>query len=308
MVMGRLASFVIAAAALAAVSGTRADVPQAPVLIVRTIPAAGGAKAPANPRPDDDTATALLLASLSPETRAHLVEQMAYTAARLEGRLSPVVEDLGDDAVEPIAEFRHDIAGIVPSLNAAQSLSLREWRMPGLAARVAASCAEGTVAPDEICSPLWRDGARDGELPKVVARARLLTWAVSQSVVVDLESVEVTEHMAGALRAKIGTSSLIALVLSTDDLALRPTPDREEIRASAVRLGRAMAASHIEEEHHLEGIGRTAPRGRALAWLSLTPSQLFVVPRLSAFGRPRENEAEIESAAGATRARWVRRP
>ena len=178
----------------------------------------------------------------------------------------------------------------------------------GLSARVAGSCTEGSAAPNEICSPLLDDGVRDDKLPKSVTRARLLTWAVSQSVVVDLGSAEASEAVARALRVHIGTSSLVALVLTENDLTLRPVPDREEIRSAAERLGRAMAASHIEDEHHLEGIGRTPPRGRALAWLSLTPSQLFVVPRLSAFGRTREIEGEIERAAETTRVRWLRRP
>src|SRR4051812_26433125 len=139
--IARVASLVIAVAALASVSGPRADAPPAPVLIVRAAPASARADAPA----DDDIATALLLTSLSAEARARLVEQLAYTASRLEGRLSPIVEDFGDDSVEPMVELRHDLAALAPSLNAAKSLSAREWHMPGLSARVAASCADADV-------------------------------------------------------------------------------------------------------------------------------------------------------------------
>jgi hypothetical protein len=307
--MNAHAVFAIAAAsvalALALQSKSRTDVPQdvkGPVLIVRRD--AG----PTLPRSndDEDRAMALAVASIDPAERTRILDQMRYTTARLETRLSPLGTDFGDDDGDPVEAFRSAMAAHMASFTAARAFERGAWSAAGVSARVARSCADAEIAPGETCVPLWGD---EGASPLHVRRARFLAWAASQAAIVDLGTPAAADACARALRIRLADpSSTVALVLTEADLALRPLPEQEELREAARRLGIAMAANHIEDHQHLDAFARAAPKGRVAPWLDLTPTSVLVVPRLSALARTQEFAAAIEAAAGEVRIAWVRRP
>jgi hypothetical protein len=296
-------STISTAVALAALLYPREPVIEGPVLVVRAVAAPAAAAPPSED--DEDVAMALAVASIDPAERARILEEMRYTTARLEARLSSLVPDFGDDDVDPIDEFRRAMAAHVPSFTAARTFERSAWTTSDLTVRLARSCAEARPEGDEVCAPLWTDHAERGP----VARARFLAWAASRAAVVDLATPAAAETSARALRVRVSApSSPIALVLTGDDLALRPVAERADLEDAARRLGRAMAANHIEDNHRLDAFARSAPKGRAAPWLSLTPSQLVIVPRLSALARLGEVASEIEAAANGAPVRWVHRP
>jgi hypothetical protein len=285
-----------------------------PVLVVRAIPSG---TIPKEAPPDtgaDDRAMALAVASTSPESRKKILEAMSYATARLEARLSPLVTDLGDDDGDPVQQFRHSMAAYVPSFTAAREIERGSWRSADLAVRVARGCDEANVLPGEVCFSLW--DTNDGP-PDVARKARFLAWAASRAAVVDLGTRDRAIACAAALRARIGEEpSTVALVLTRDDLQLRPLDDRSEVQDAARKLGRAMAANDVEDTQHLEAFARAAPEGQVATWLDLPTSGLVVVPRLSAIGDTAGLVSEIEAAAAAQEPkthdeatlRWVHRP
>ena len=158
----------------------------------------------------------------------------------------------------------------------------------------------------ETCLSLWdtSDGA-----PDLGRRARFLAWAASRAAVFDVGTRERAEGCARALRERMSEdSSPIALVLTADDLALHPVPEWAALQDAAHRLGRAMAASHVEEATKLEAFARTAPQGRVAPWLALSPSTVLVVPRLSALAMTEALTQEIESVTGRGPFHWSHRP
>jgi hypothetical protein len=249
---------------------------------------------------------ALAVASLSPDERRRVLELMEYTTARLEARLSPLGSDFADDEGEPIDQFRRAMAAYVPSFTAARELERGRWESRDLAVRVEATCTGAKLALGETCISLW--DTEDG--PKEIGhRARFLAWAASRAAVLDLGTPDRAAACASALREHAGAaSSVIALVLTADDLALRAVPERPSLQEAARRLGRAMAASDVEDKLHLEAFANAVTEGPGVRWLTLSPTAIAVVPRLSAIARPDALASEIDSAAGNRAVRWLHHP
>jgi hypothetical protein len=246
---------------------------------------------------EEDRAMSLALASAPPAERRRIIELMAYTAARLEARLSPLGSDLGEEEGDPVERFRTEMTRYAPSFAAARALERGRWESSDLSVHIVASCAD---TPDQTCVPLWSDSA-DGE------RARFLAWVASRAAVIDLGARPGALACAQALRDKVPSpQSTIALVLTDDDLALKEVPERRELKDAAYRLGRAMAANEIEDTQHLDAFARSSPAGRVANWLEATPTTVLVVPRLSALARVPELATEIERTC--TPLRWVHRP
>lgn len=295
-------------AATAAVAATRArhraPAPAAgPVLVVRAAisDASAGGGASREDGAAEDRAMALAGASIAPEDRKRILEQLDYTRARLEARMSPLGTDFEDG--DPVEELRRSMRPHMPAFTAARELERGTWQSAELAVRVATSCADAKVAADETCISLWdpSDGPRD-----IGRRARFLAWAASHAVVVDLGTRARAEECARALRIRTSLeASTLALVLMDEDLDVHPTPERAELEASAHRLGRAMAASGTRDGDDIAALARPTPVTRAVPWLRL-PSTA-VVPRLSAIADAAGLKKEIEGAAGAN-VRWLHAP
>ena len=282
------------------------------MLVVRAIASGTAQTADAPDSSAEDRAMALVVASTSSASREKILDVMRYATARLEARLSPLATDLGEDDADPMQEFRHSMAPFMPSFTAARELERGTWRSADLAVRVAPACAEANVAPDEVCFSLW--DTTDGP-PDVGSKARFLAWAASRTAVVDLGTRERAMACAFALRERVGDErSTVALVLTRDDLLLRPLPHRQELKEAARNLGRAMAANDVEDTQHLEAFARAAPEGRVAAWLDVPAGGLVVVPRLSAIADAAGLAREIEAAARESTSdqpetlRWVHRP
>ncbi len=271
-----------------------------PVLVVRTV--AAGERAPA--AGDDDLAMSLALASIAPRERRRILDDMGYAASWLEARLSPLVDDFGDDGVDPVDELRRALAPEVPQFTAARAFEAGRWAIGTTETRVAASCAE--ARDDERCVPIW--SAEMAQDPSV-RRAGLAAWAVTRAAVVDLGTPEAADSCAAALRERASArGAATALVVTEADLALDPVPERPVLKDAAVRLGRAMAANEIDDTQHLDAFAHAKPTGRAAPWLRLGRTEILVVPRLSAIARADDLAVEIERAAGASKVRWVHRP
>jgi hypothetical protein len=221
---------------------------------------------------------------------------MRYTTARLEARLSPLGSDLGDDEDDPVASFHRTMAAYMPTFSAARAFERGRGELSDVAVRVATSCADAAVAPGERCVPLWADDA--AARTATGRRERLAVWAAAHAAIVDLGSDAAADACARVLRARVSDpSSPVALVVTRAALALAPIPERAELQEAARLLGRAMAANAIEDHSHLDAFARAAPHGSATPWLSLRPTELAVVPRLSALARGDELVAEIQNAA-----------
>ncbi len=143
--------------------------------------------------------------------------------------------------------------------------------------------------------------------PDLGRRARFLAWAASR-VVLDLGTRDRAAECASALRqaTSLPTSS-IALVLMDEDLALRPTSDREALRTSVRLLGAAMVASGRRDAKDIDALANATLEERAVPWLVIAASAVVVVPRLSAMADSAGLTKEIEEEAGAP-VRWVHAP
>ena len=285
MTRGRAAALVatLIAAALLGARGLRSRGPSVagPVLVVRSTPR----KVIPARRPDaDERAMALAAGSLAASERAHVLELLDFATARLEAQLSPLGTDFDDG--DPVEQLQRSLQPYLPIFTAARDLERGTWASDDLAVRVAASCEAARPAPDERCLPL-RDPPGAAPPPSEVKRARFLAWAASQAKIVDLGTPARAEACARTLRGKASEAlSPIALVLRADDLALRPSNERAELQAAALRLGRAIAASGREAPKDLEAFARVPRQEQIAPWLALSETQIAVVPRLSALGRP----------------------
>lgn len=270
-------------------AGCRALPHEGPALVVRSVAATDAAF-----EGRDDRAMALAGASLTPSDRAHVLEQIDYARTRLEARLSPLGTDFED--TDPIEDLRRSLEPYMPTLTAARELERGAWASKDIAVRVAANCQMAKLAPAEICMSLWdtKDGPRD-----LGRRARLLAWSASRAVAFDLGTRERALQCARSIREGMKRpTSTVALVLTQDDLALRPDPDRDALQASTRRLGAAMAAAGREGTKTVEALGNATLDERVAAWIDVPPSSLFVVPRLSAITDSEGLRKEIEAAAG----------
>lgn len=271
-----------------------------PVLVIR----------PAAPAPEDgdaeradDRAMSLAVASLSRSERAEVLAAMTYAAARLESRLTPLGEDLGDG--DPIEELEKTIALYAPVLNGARAFEAGRWQSAELDVRVAGTCPP-VRAPGELCVSLR--GERGDEEPVAVAgRARFLAWSVAHAHILELPSEREARECAEALRERRRRdTSVMSLVLTKEDVELRPVPERDDLQRAARRLGAAIAASERRNPERLESLGRAAPAGHVTPWLNLSASIVLVVPRLSALARLAELPREVEELGSCRVARWVR--
>lgn len=284
------------------VHGSELEAHRGPVLLVRRGPESSATNAPATSR-TDDRATALTLSSLPARERTAIVEQVTYASARLEAQLSPLGDDLGDD--DALDELHRGLAPYMPSLAGARAFDAGTWGSPSLSVRVAASCESAHAAPDETCVPLWGD---DGS-SEIAGRARFLAWSAAHAAVVDFEDVATRERCAEALRSRVTRAgSPLALVLAAEDLAVAPNEERQALEKATLRLGAVMAAGNVSGAEQLDTFARPVPAGRAAPWLTLTPTQLVIVPRLSALTRLGAVREEIETASGGAKLRWVHRP
>jgi hypothetical protein len=281
---------------VAAASGTLSVEPEGPVVVVRSTTTG----AP-DDGADDVVAMSLSVASLPPEDRVKLLSDLGYTTARLEARLSPVADDLGDEDVAPLDELRHELAPRMPTLNAARALTRRSWAGAGLEVRVAASCKE--AGADETCVRLWDESEEN----PLLRRARFVTWSVARAAVLELGSVEEMSACAAKLRSRaIAAWSDVALVVTTAESSVAEVAEREELRNAAKQLGRAMHANHLRDERHLDALARESPKRTPLPF-RLGPTSLAVIPRLSSLAHRGGVTMEIESACGG-RGRWIHRP
>lgn len=272
-----------------------------PVLVLRATDAADDAAAERT----GDRATALALASFAPEVRAQILAQIDYAAARLEARLVPVEDDLGDDEA-PLDELQRSLSAYVPALTAAHALEREECGAGGLRVRVARSCGEAALAPDERCAPLW---ATNAPRAATEARARFLAWPASNAALFDARDEASARRIMSRLRATATEAgSPVALVLSKDDLENLDGAEHARFEASARRLGEAVAASGLTAPKTLEALARPRPAGRAAPWLEMKETSVLVVPRLSALASPERLSAAIDAAAGGAALSWAHRP
>lgn len=285
--------------------------PAGPVLVIRPGPPASDE---GDERRADDRAMSLAVASLSRPERAEVLAAMTYAAARLESSLTPFGEDLGDG--DPIEELEQTIALYAPVLNGARAFEAGRWRSADLDVRVASACPPA-LPPGEACVSVWSErGAQpgtqhtfDGAPAALGARARFLAWSVSHARILGLRSEQEARDCAEALRERRRRdSSAMSLVLTKDDLELRPVPERDDLQRAARRLGAAIAASERRNPERLEALGRAAPAGHVTPWLDLDASMVLVVPRLSALARLGDLSREVEEVHSCRAARRVRGP
>ena len=256
----------------------------------------------------EDRAMSLALACTTPVERLRILDEMRYTTARLEARLSPLGDDLDDDAGDAMELFHRGVARYTPLLTAARAIEGGAWRSDDLEVRVVASCEGAARGRGETCVPLWRSG-RDRQEPPEAERARFLAWAVSRAALVDLGTPARSAACAEGLRASLRKDeSTISLVIGAGDLAIREVPERPELEEAARKLGRAMAANRIDDDGELDAFVHATPSGRVAPWLTLEPATLLVAPRLSALVRTSELAREIEDAPSCAGARFVHRP
>ncbi len=276
----------------------------APGVVVRARNAPEAGEAPNDAR--EERAMSLALASAPPAERRRLLERMRYATARLEARLSPLGDDLGDDEGDAEDQFRREAARYAPALIAARAIAAESAGRRDLDVRLVARCEGSKLAPEETCFALW-DAPGSG--PPLAEQARFLVWAASRAAVFELPARDAAEACARVLREKVlDDGSVIALVLTAEDLALRQAPDREELIDAARQLGRAMAANGLRDAHDLDTFAHVTPPGQVAPWLTLSSSSVLVVPRLSALVRVAEIAREVEAATSCKSLRWIHAP
>jgi hypothetical protein len=276
-----------------------------PVLIARFSPRDADAHEPSSIEQDGYArAMSLAIASMSLDEEKRIIELVDDATARLEARLLPLGSDLGSG--DPLEELRQSLGVYGPRMTAARSFVSPSFRASDVTVRPAKSCANASPDLGEECLCAWEeDHARDAQ----AERARFLAWPIAYAAVLQLQDASSAEEFAKRLRRRSGDGrSNIALVLLPNDLALAPLPKTSRLGDAARRLSRALAANHLPAEPQLKTLVPAALSGPALPWLELPPTDVLVVPRLSALASLHSFVDEIENAAGPLLRRWIHRP
>jgi hypothetical protein len=249
--------------------------------------------------PGSGAGIAMALNGMSEERRKEIAEVLGALADQIERRHNPLVEDLDDDA-RPAAErvLREE----QPALTAASALAKGRWMAPDGSSVVRAT---STCAPGARCFPLTPDGGDgvdDGE-----AQARFLAWPIAYGVILRATPDE-GDRVLGALRAG-APSPRIALALGDGDRGrLRHSEALGDLASSADRIARSESDDPLVV--FLRRLSASDRRGGGLAWLSLPPGSILVVPRLSALASIGAFVSEVRERVASTRVavEWLYQP
>lgn len=262
---------------LAALAWYRRSAPQTMLVVGRHQPGEAGPRA-------DAFVLASVVAHLDARERRELSELLDATATRLEARLNPLLEDLGEG--DPEAELRAWAAPRTAMLQSAAALArTRHCAMDGFCVSMAATCPTGAR-----CIPAW-GASSDPD----AARARFLAWPVAGAVLLRAPDAASRDRAVADLRVRARDErSRIGLVVTRRDGDTDLIPEVREIRDA---WGRVRVLSTAVREQHLD-VPTLRDGALPLAWGDL---DVVVVPRVGSLTEPKEFEAEVVALAGGMR-------
>ncbi len=251
-----------------------------PVLVWRE----EGAKCRPSPA-DLSLAWPLLLSSFSEEFLRTTTAEASRVADALEARAHPLGIDL--EEINPRETLKTWAPRVLPSWDAALALSApSSCSADGEAqVRLARSC-EGILA-GERCAPLWGKTS----FPRRIA---FLAWPFTHAIVLRIPASEQRTRISTALRARVGDTSTLALVLSAEHPC---SPElAEELGQELSRIRRFQTHLGPEEQR----IPHRIPTSQVAlpSAFGLDPTLLVLVPRKSTMAEPERFSREVTELLG----------
>jgi hypothetical protein len=251
-------------------------------------------------------ATSCALAALSPMEREALRAALEDLATRIEARVNPLGEDLGDGLPED--ELNEAAARFLPTFTAARSLTAGEWATAdgALVVRAVPECDPGAPCL-RLYDPTARDARASGEL-----RARFLAWPLAAAAIVRASDAAAAARVVDAFRASIARgTSRIALVVGGRDLR-GEVAEARAIREQARRVLRFARGSRGAGTRALALLAAEPAAGDLAPFLALADDEVLIVPRMGALAEGGAFADEVEARVTALEARehvvWEARP
>jgi hypothetical protein len=257
-----------------------------PWLVIRDAPAE---------RPSLGTALFLALGCISREQQLTLLAALEFLFTALEAKHNPLLEDFMGEAAD--VEFEPLRRWFVPVLNAATALSRETWTLPGAPGSGSVQlCSAEQAQHQRRKLKAW--GNSGLQLGTVERQALFAAWSISASTLIDLGSARALEAAQAALRGHVTQPDAhwaLFLDARRQQAARKPvcSPLFDSIAERAARLLRRAPKLDnpiLRALADARGNESLAPR---IAPLSLAPTELLVVPRLSTAWRGDRGAAEL---------------
>jgi hypothetical protein len=235
------------------------------------------------------TAASLLVESLGENRMRELEATLDEVASQLEAKM------LGtslDDA-DPLAMLQQARPGLLPMYTAAHHFAAGAWESAEhhLRIRPGKSCTEAREG--ESCLPIL--GAETSGEPNLV---RFFGWSVSKSIVLESTPASV-DAVTAALREKTGErTGCIALVVRAPTNVEAMNVSMSRLRTPAARIARVLKRASKPVDPVLSALLERNPT--QVPWLSLSPTQILVIPKLGCQAEPARLSEEISQTLSAT--------
>lgn len=226
---------------------------------------------------------------ISPPYRRRCIDALESLVGRLQARFDPLELGLADTDTDS-GELKGLLAGILPVYSAALALTAGCWTPQSRGMTVRAVRASDCPPPGR-CVAAWQPEPGDAQ----ASQARFLAWPVTHALLFRLESAGDAERALESLRERIGQSSTIALALDAASQQRQGPSDLPRLQELSRRVVRLQSGAREKPDPLLEGLA-SEDATPLLAWLSLGPGDLMVVPRLGALATRARFLAEAEVA------------
>ena len=249
--------------------------------------------------PDDASAVALVLATLSPSETAELGRSLEELASRMELRAHPLGIDFESNSPEDSLE--RTLQFLLPKLTAARALYQPAWQ---------SGARRLTVLPTRFC-PESEHCIRAWDSDAGGAHARFLAWPLSTAALISFRRREDRDAALDDLAARAASKeSKVALGWP----AIRLRNDAAAIRNAARRLTtfierrEAQSDTNRELQGWLEHLAKAPTISEPPIWMEQDEHTIWVLPRLSALSTLEPFIKEVDAVQDAHLGRWLRRP
>lgn len=224
---------------------------------------------------------------MSPAERLRCIGALESMVVSLQAHFDPLELGLAEQDADA-GELKGLLAGILPVYNAALALTAGCWTPQSRGMTVRAVAASDCL-PAGRCVAAWQSEPGDAQ----ARQARFLAWPLTHALLLRLESAADAAKAVESLRERSGRSSTIALVIDAASQRRRGPADLPRLQALSRQVVHLQSKARQKPDPLLEGLA-SEDATPLLAWLSLEPQDIMVVPRLGALATRARFLAEAE--------------